>query len=613
MARKVLLADESVAVRKAVEATLEPKDFEVVAVSSGADALEQAKRVHPDVILLDVGLPDADGHEICRRLKEDLDLLGIPVIVMSAEGEGDPDRARAAGAEGYLAKPFQGNQLFREVMSLVDLSLEPTMKIETPGMENLDFEEEEAGLQDELALGELDLEGDGILDLTEEMENIEEAAREAEELEGFTFEEGEELDLEAPVPGPSSARRVKTEEIDEISFEEELEELDLGELEMEGADEIPSLQGDPGSGSREAQIIATDELEEGIAFDDGLSLTEESPASDLDLLGTSEDAASLELDAEEEPPVGATARPATPGLVDTDELEEIVLEEDTLDLGDEIQETLSTEGVQETGIDFDLEGEEPEGMIRTQEDQDLLSDTELSLDEGLPSGPEPQPLQETVIDWEEARDAAEEPAALLEETVIDWEEGEAEETASLALKAVPEPASPRVEDLPGRAPKEEPPPQAMVEPPPPGPRMAPREAAEPVWAPPAPDRKAPAAAAGLLEEVELEEEIAAAKGETSWPQGAEAVLEEIALQDVPPLEAGLRLELLEEDFGVVDFFSEEGIRREIARNLQDMVERILAEMAPPIVENVARGIALERAEKIVMEEIQRLRVQPEGA
>ena len=87
---------------------------------------------------------------------------------------------------------------------------------------------------------------------------------------------------------------------------------------------------------------------------------------------------------------------------------------------------------------------------------------------------------------------------------------------------------------------------------------------------------------------------------------------ELSLEEVPTLAEGLQLDLMQEDFGVVDPYSEEGIRIEIQRNLQDIVERILLDMAPPIVERVAREIALGRAEKIIMEEIERLKSQPEG-
>ncbi len=686
MARKVLLADDSVAVRKAVEATLGPKDFEVISVRKGAEAIREAKRIHPDVILLDCDLPDVDGYETCRRLKRDPDLQGIPVLLMNSDGEdeGASARAQQAGAEGYLPKPFQGKALADQVLSLADMSFDPTLRIDSAEMATL-------GLEEDLDLGDLDLEEAEVLDLTEEMAPGKGKGGAAELTGEFTLEAGE-LDLEVLADTQGRSQRVKTEEIEEISFEEELEELDLGELDIEGAEGVSSLavtdEEAPGEG-----LVGTEEAGPGLEMEEEISLGEEELTAELDLLG--EEPA---LGDEEALPVGAEALPPK-GLVDTDELEEISLEEDTLDLAMEVEEEIPLDELEETSVEFqkgELSLMETHEEISLEEEEPTLDEAELTLEGELPLE-EAGPLEETVIEWEEApKPAAEE--APLEETSIEWEAGDGERADGEALlvteggveeepllmtdvveeveeegalwdsaemeealeeEPIPEVAvapamleEPRAAERPlAETPAARPPRREEV---PVIPLVKPVEVREAVpmapqvvekpWeeAPPILTRKreavpvtpvvqpvevrvAPPVAArivvkepsmmpaGLLEEVELETEIASfraqAKMVSDWEMGD---FEELSLEDVPALEEGLRLELLQEDFGVVDPCSEDGIRVEIQRNLQDIVERILTDMAPPIVERVAREVALERAEKIIMEEIERLKSQPEG-
>jgi DNA-binding response OmpR family regulator len=588
MARKVLLADDSVAVQKAVEASLEPKDFEVFSVSRGAEVVEEARRIHPDVILLDGDLPDVDGYEICRRVKEDPDLMGIPVVLMSAaeSGEDDLARARWVGADGHIAKPFQGKELTQRVLSLMDLTVEPTVKIDTSDMEVLDFEGDQEGESEDLELGELDMEDEGVLELTEEMEATEGVAAEADLQEEFTFDEHGELDLGAPSASSGPRRGVKTEELEEISFEEEIEELDLGELELDGAEEIPSLEAELGMTSESGPITATDEVDAGISFDEDLSLGTGDFPGEVDLLGTEEAGGGLLLDTEEGMPAGASSQPPK-GLIDTDELEAVSLDDEDLVLETGSGEPFALEDLGETSIDFDVP---EEGGLEETREEFAAPEERLELKREAAPVEEEVDLEETVIEWEEPEAP---PAAKvsLEETSIEWEDlGEAEA------------------DFPQAA--EEPVPEAwMEEAPPVGPAVTPVTPAMVAAQPP----EAPRARFEVLEEVALEEDIASAKMEREMAEaGAEPEFRELSLSDVPSLEAGLRLELTEEDFGVVDPFSEDGMRKELARNLQDMVERILSEMAPPIVERVAREIALERTERIVLEEIERLKLQPEG-
>jgi len=101
----VLLVDDDAAIRRTVAAGLELEGFAVVPASGGRAGLEAAARVNPAVVLLDLSMPDLDGLEVLRRLREAGD--EVPVCVLSARDEVD-DRVRGlqAGADDYVVKPF---------------------------------------------------------------------------------------------------------------------------------------------------------------------------------------------------------------------------------------------------------------------------------------------------------------------------------------------------------------------------------------------------------------------------------------------------------------------------------------------------------------------------
>lgn len=611
MARKILLADDSVAVQKAVEATLEPRDFEVFSVSGGKAAIQEARRIHPDAILLDSDLPDVDGYELCSKLKRDPDLKDIPVILMTSDGEGGEEaRALEAGADAHLSKPFQGKELMDRVSSVVDLTEASTIRIESADIDVLDFGDELESTDESLRLDELDLvDKEGSLELTEEMGPELEEGAEIEIPEEFTLEDEGELDLSIPEGPPGTTKGVKTEEIEEVSFEEELEELDLGGLEMEGAEEAASLEEDLGmtlnvGPSLEAgkELLETQEEGPGLEIEEEISLGAEELTSEIELVSTGEEVG-LPSDEFEEILSGEGAVPPR-GLVDTGEEEEIALEEDTLDLGMEAQEELALEELEETV----LETPEPDlGVVSMAEAEEgpTLDEEEMILGEELTLAEEEETLAETSIDWEtlgeipgeggvtEEAEEAEGVGPLRGAELGDTGIQEAEELGAEVILETEE----AVAELLVEAPQVPEPPVV--------------ETAELAAAPVIP--KVPPAAVGLLEEVELEEEIASVEAEKAVPEvWDEGLLVELAIEEIPYLETGLRLELTEEDFGLFDPFSEEGVRREISRNLHEMVEKVVADLAPPIVERVARRIAVEQAEKIVMEEMARRKSHPEG-
>jgi len=108
MRKKLMLVDDEENVLVLVSAALEDDErFELLLARDGEEALELARREKPDLLLLDVLMPEIDGYEVCRRLKEDPETAFIKIIMLTALVEESGEmKAKAAGADGYLTKPF---------------------------------------------------------------------------------------------------------------------------------------------------------------------------------------------------------------------------------------------------------------------------------------------------------------------------------------------------------------------------------------------------------------------------------------------------------------------------------------------------------------------------
>ncbi len=102
---RVLVADDEHAITALVSDMLGYAGFDVVRAHGGAEALVLARAERPDLVLLDVMMPDLDGRDACRALKMDRELADVPVVLFSSADEQDV-HWRAAGADGFLQKPF---------------------------------------------------------------------------------------------------------------------------------------------------------------------------------------------------------------------------------------------------------------------------------------------------------------------------------------------------------------------------------------------------------------------------------------------------------------------------------------------------------------------------
>lgn len=108
----VLLVEDSSPIRSAFAILLEESGYRVAQAGTGAEALEWARFDRPDLILMDLGLPDMSGLEVTRRLKEDAATRGAVVVALTGRAsEADAHACLAAGCAGYLAKPVSTAEL----------------------------------------------------------------------------------------------------------------------------------------------------------------------------------------------------------------------------------------------------------------------------------------------------------------------------------------------------------------------------------------------------------------------------------------------------------------------------------------------------------------------
>ena len=120
--KKILIVDDQPEVRELVEVTLSVGNYRILQASTGDEALALTRIERPDLVLLDVMMPNSsiDGFEVCRRIKSDPVLRGTVVIMVTARGqEQDLQMGRAAGADGYFTKPFSPLELISKVEEIL--------------------------------------------------------------------------------------------------------------------------------------------------------------------------------------------------------------------------------------------------------------------------------------------------------------------------------------------------------------------------------------------------------------------------------------------------------------------------------------------------------------
>ena len=113
---KKILIVEDVEMNRDLLVQLLEEEYELVEATNGKEGLEAAGRERPDLILLDISLPEMDGWEVTRRVRADEALQHIPIIAVTAHAmAGDEEKAYAEGCSAYLSKPIDEDELWAKV------------------------------------------------------------------------------------------------------------------------------------------------------------------------------------------------------------------------------------------------------------------------------------------------------------------------------------------------------------------------------------------------------------------------------------------------------------------------------------------------------------------
>lgn len=117
---KILIIDDDIPLLTSLQVRLEKEDFQVLTAESGTEGVKAAKREKPNLIVLDLAMPDIDGVQVLDQLRKSIVTWEIPVVVLAAEGTPENrERIRQLGVSRFLQKPFSPQHLVSEIVGVL--------------------------------------------------------------------------------------------------------------------------------------------------------------------------------------------------------------------------------------------------------------------------------------------------------------------------------------------------------------------------------------------------------------------------------------------------------------------------------------------------------------
>ena len=121
MQKKILIVDDEPNIVMSLEYAFKKKDFEVFIARDGTEALDISDREKPDLILLDIMMPEMDGYETLKRVRDNKDLSHTKVVFLSAKSkEKDVEKGLKMGADSYMTKPFSIKKIISDIEDLLE-------------------------------------------------------------------------------------------------------------------------------------------------------------------------------------------------------------------------------------------------------------------------------------------------------------------------------------------------------------------------------------------------------------------------------------------------------------------------------------------------------------
>lgn len=118
--RKILIADDNENIRDALTYLLEDEGYDLLLAKDGADTLRKVREIHPDILFLDIMMPEINGYDVCRAIKTDPDLKKIYIIILTAKGQvAEQERGKEVGADEYIVKPFSPMDILSKVKNIL--------------------------------------------------------------------------------------------------------------------------------------------------------------------------------------------------------------------------------------------------------------------------------------------------------------------------------------------------------------------------------------------------------------------------------------------------------------------------------------------------------------
>jgi len=118
--KKILIADDNENIREALTYLLEDEGHKLWLAKNGTETLKKVREIHPDILFLDIMMPEMNGYDVCRIIKADPELKDTYVIMLTAKGQvAEQERGKEVGANEYIVKPFSPMEILAKIKNIL--------------------------------------------------------------------------------------------------------------------------------------------------------------------------------------------------------------------------------------------------------------------------------------------------------------------------------------------------------------------------------------------------------------------------------------------------------------------------------------------------------------